>query len=197
MQIEPSIKQPWQVIDSVSAAWLAYDLNSCAGFGLEQNACDLEEGFHLIFVVEYNGEYLELTVAEVTGDTCGIHGQIRLHALGAAALDHTPSKETHYQRVRDALQAFMADRHLTPDHYLEWSSLRAVVISGDAPESAFGDLLRWIPAALGKHKDKIRNSVDPQYVGAVGAAHRGRHHFLTPGFLDDIDSSNIVPHNEL
>lgn len=197
MQIEPSIKQPWRVIDSVNAARLAYGLDSCAGLGLEENACDMEEGLHLVIFVEYNEKYLELTVAEVAEDTFGVDGQIRLHALGAAALDFRPSKDTHYQRVRDALQAFMADRHLTPDHYHKWSSLRAVVISGDAPESAIGDLLRWIPAVLGVHKDKIRNSIDPQYIGAVGAAHRGRHQVLTPGFFDDIDSSNIVPHDEL
>lgn len=197
MQTEPTMKQPWQVIDSVNAARLAYGLDTCAGLGFNENGCDMEEEVHLIVFMEYNPDYLELTVAEVTEDTCGIEGHRWLQALGSAALDHTPYRETHFREVRDALQAFMVEAHLTPDHPHKWNAIRAIVISGEAPESAFGDLLRWIPTVLGEHQDKIRSSIDPWYVGAVGAAQRGRYQMLTPSFLDDMPLGNRVLHDEL
>lgn len=97
MQIEPTMKQPWQVIDSVNAARLAYGLDTCVAFGFNEDACDMEEEVHLIVFMEYSPDYLELTVAEITENTCGIEGQRWLPALG---LDHTPYRDTFSRGMR-------------------------------------------------------------------------------------------------
>lgn len=221
MEVEPSIKQPWQIIDSINAARLAYGLDTYGGLGLNAETCNLEDDLHLIIFIEYNEMFLELSLAGVTEDTCDIKGQIRIDNLGSVALKTKPivgtswptrlqvlfsdqplhhlnsSEETYYQKIQVALETFLIDHKVIPENHIRWTSIRAIVVSGDATQSAFKNLLGRLPAALGEHQDKVRFSIDPKFVGAVGAGYRGRHQILTPGFLDDNMSSNVVPHDEL
>lgn len=220
LEIEPTIKQPWQVIDSINAARLAYRLDTCEGLGLDLGTCDMEDGVHRVLFVEYNIRYLELVVAEVTDQTCGVKGQVRLPKLGAGQvsrlvdeaewldlLDTTPitetpitdtnSKQKHYKDVQDALQAILEDHGYISETDKEWNFTRAIVISGDAPSHAFDDLSDSYSPVFGEHNDKIRHSLNPFYVGAIGAARRGRHQMVTPGFLDDMDAPRYPIHEEL
>ncbi|KAL8687772.1 MAG: hypothetical protein Q9224_005055 [Gallowayella concinna] len=117
----------------------------------------------------------------------------------------------HYAKIQDTLRDFLVEHEFIPgypDSYTpggppvqrkstteypdQWEFARAVVLSGDASESGFQALRSSVYEALSQHEDKMRNSIDPLYVEAMGAAQRGRHQVLNPGFLDDIISTNFV-----
>lgn len=220
LEIEPTIKQPWQIIGSINAARLAYRLDTCEGLGLDPDTCDIEDDVHRVVFLESNLRYLDLAVAEVTDQTCGVEGQIRRPKPGAEHVSHlddqpkwldrlqqvmtteTPrsaadSKQEHYKDIQNALQAFMADHGYTSETDTEWNFTRAIVIGGDAVSHAFDDLSDSYSLVFGEHNDKIWHFLNPFYLGALSAAQRRRHQMVTPGFLDDMNASKYPVHEEL
>lgn len=220
-EVEPSYRQPWQVIKSVGATWLAYGLHTCEALGLNHDTCDIDEGPHRVLIVEYRETYLQIFIADVGADTCNIETHIRYNNLGENAIldvaNHanreggiqkvlqnddsdaaTTSQKKHFAKIENTLSDFLMERESKSAYPDWWDDVRAVVISGDASESGLQRLRSCVDGALGQHKDKTRDSIHPLYVEAMGAAQRGRHQILNPRFLDDIVSSNIViEHDEL
>ncbi|KAI4273366.1 MAG: hypothetical protein L6R38_006356 [Xanthoria sp. 2 TBL-2021] len=221
-EVEPSYKQPWQVIKSVAATWLAYGLYTCEAFGLNHDTCDIDEDSHRVLIVEYRETYLQVFIAVVGAKTCSIGTRVRYSNLGENAIldaaDHanregriqkilrtddsdaaTTIKKKHYAKIENTLSDFLMERESTSVDPDWWDIVRAVVISGDASESGLQRLRSCVDGALGQHKDKMQDSIHPLYVEAMGAAQRGRHQILNPRFLDDIIvSPNIfVEHDEL
>lgn len=52
--------QPSQVIRWLNAARLAYGLNSCHAFGMDQKNCDIDDGPHRVVYVDFEPDALEL-----------------------------------------------------------------------------------------------------------------------------------------
>ena len=48
--------------------------------------------------------------------------------------------------------------------------LRAIIISGDAPRRSIEKIRTIVEEVFRGHKEKIHDSIDPSFVGAVGAA---------------------------
>ncbi|KAL8768083.1 MAG: hypothetical protein Q9209_005626 [Squamulea sp. 1 TL-2023] len=170
--------------------------------------------------VQHSETYLQLFIADVGADTCNIISSVRYSDLGENAMLDTPkanwagkmqevlqnddlhaattTRDDHYTKIQSTLTDFLAKNELTPDYPDWWDYVRAVIISGDASELGLQRLRSSVNGALSQHKDKTRDSIDPLYVEAMGAAQRGRHQILTPGFLDDIVLTNyVVEHDEL
>ena len=207
-EVEPLLKQPWQIIEFSNAARLAYDLNSCAGFGLlNEDGCDIDEGPHYIVYVDYQKGHLEFSIADVTECTLDSVDHARFPEYGEDALTgfayHSNwlaklqsvfrKDDNSYRPIENTFRTFMAKNQLTSKAPDQLEFLRAIIFSGGASKEAFTSLCLAISAALGDQRDKIRDYIDPFYVGAVGAANRARYQRLNPKILDDIRSTNIVP----
>jgi hypothetical protein len=67
------------------------------------------------------------------------------------------------------------------------NELGAIIISGEnSPDSPSFSRIRDIATRVfPDHQDKIRDTIDPHYVGAVGAAQRARHFIEDPSMLED------------
>jgi hypothetical protein len=52
----------------------------------------------------------------------------------------------------------------------DMTTLRGLILSGEGPRSDFEYLREGIITAVPEHADKICDSIDPAFVGAVGAA---------------------------
>ncbi|KAK2808690.1 hypothetical protein FQN50_004555 [Emmonsiellopsis sp. PD_5] len=218
MKNEQGFIQPWQVRRFPHAARLAYGLNSCEGFGLGPDLCDIDDGPHYVIFVEYNREYLELFIAEVGDFTFNMVGSTRLKSLGAKVLEsesyvsqilgHPPySKDTgiifntsiqspgRYQNeYQNVIQDFIAKHFPKSDTYDYFQDLRAIMLGGEAPRELFANIRDAVEAALPEHKGKIRDTIDPHFVGAVGAAQWAKRQVLQPEILKEIQG---FMHDEL
>ncbi|KAL8673307.1 MAG: hypothetical protein Q9168_002269 [Polycauliona sp. 1 TL-2023] len=223
-EVEPTLKQPYQVIRSVQAGRLAYGLNTCEGFGLDSSTCDVDEGPHRVIIVEYGGTYLQVFVADLTAEGVFIENSVRYNDLGENALldvvadasrkgrnrqrilqdDNsgaatTMIEEKHYAKMEKTISDFLMKFESAADYRFPWwDDVRAVVISGDASESGSQRFRSCVDGALGQHKNMTRDSIDLFYVEAMGAARRGQYQVLNPKFLEWTVSPNIfIEHDEL
>ena len=209
IEVEPSF-QPMQLIKSSTAVWLAYNFTSCAAFGLSTIDCDIEEDLHDIMTIQYHSGYLEVAVISVDAATVNVVDHLRFFDLGESVIEEPASyswvnwllqvhrDETlsqrianHYIDIEEKLHAFIEKQRLSADDFDRLDCLRAVVFSGDASESGFKSLRVATSAALGSHKSKIRDDLDPHYVEALGAGQRGRHALIVPGFVVDDHHANV------
>lgn len=85
----------------------------------------------------------------------------------------TSFEEVHYQNIQVAVKRFLIDYEVIPENLVDRNAIRAIMISGDALQSAYRSLLDCLPTASGEHTNKIRDSIDLKYMGAVGAGYRG------------------------
>ncbi|PGH15968.1 hypothetical protein AJ79_02135 [Helicocarpus griseus UAMH5409] len=189
---ENGLIQSWQIRRFFSVARLAYGLNSCQGFGLtEPGSCDIEEGPHYAMFIDYNRDYMDLLIADMTEFFFVVEGKERLGNLGAQRLDGLSGEavDEYRDEVRHAIQAFVKRSFPEPDDS-GLAFLRAVVISGEAPRPAFSNVHDAIINTLPNHK--IYDSIDPLFVGAVGAAQWAKLHVLRPELLKDFDPIDIL-----
>ncbi|KAK2772520.1 hypothetical protein FQN53_004607 [Emmonsiellopsis sp. PD_33] len=153
MKNEQDFIQPWQ------------------GFGLEPNLCDIDDGPHYVIFVEYNREYLELSIGDVGDFTFNMVGSTRLKNLGAKVLESENHIPGGYQNeYQNAIQDFISKHFRKSDTNDYFQDLRAIMIGGEAPRKLFTNIRDAVEAALPEHKGKIRDTIDPHFVGAVGAA---------------------------
>lgn len=194
--IEPKMRQRWQVVGSFQAIRMAYALDSCEGFGLDARICDIDDGPHFVLVVEYEEGFLQLSILDVGVDTVGITDRRRFDNLGEAfAL--SDGEESHYRHIHDALRTSIGNNHLGL-HQKGEDFLRAVVISGEASEVALQHLRRTVMVVLeGQgNSDKLRDSIEPGFVPAIGAAYQAMLWDKKPELLNDIMDTNFVPLDE-
>ena len=74
--------------------------------------------------------------------------------------------------------------HKWPDAHNVLQYLRAVVLSGEASDKAMQEMRSALATALPQYQDKSRVTLDPHWVGAIGAAQRARHIVLNPEFME-------------
>ncbi|KAM5441433.1 hypothetical protein MferCBS31731_003504 [Microsporum ferrugineum] len=197
MENEKGIIRPWQVRKQFHVVRLAYGLNSCEGFGLDSDTCDMEDPEHVMFV-DYHNEYLELVLASVGEFSVVALDSVRLHNLGAKRLDNpkvgNQDSNIYQHEIQDAIQRFKESNNIRMEDYpTTIEVIRAIVMSGDAPKPAFASIREAIAAVLPEHKSKIRDSIDPLSVDAVGAAQWAKLQVLNSELLHDAS----VLHDEL
>lgn len=209
-ELEPNF-QPMQIIRLTTAARLAYNLTSCAAFRLATADCDIDEDLHSIINVDYHTGYLEIIMAHVDAITLNVVAHIRytdLGELGAEVrrsiswldwmmgsqepMSSSNAATSHYAHIETKFASFLEEQRRASKDFDHLDCLRAVTLSGDSSASAFRSLKVAVSAALGSHRSKIRDEIDPLYLGAVGAGNRGRHQLHTPGFLEDTFDTNFA-----
>lgn len=189
------IHRPWQIIQWLNAARLAYGLDSCHAFGLNQKDCDIDEGPHQVVYVDYQPDSLELKVADVTE-----YGAFPLHhARVSLALDD----EHILSKIGNALTNLSQSSVFAeiPPQYGRFEFLRAIVVGGEASQPLMEELHSALVEAFPGQESKIGDSIHPLYVGAVGAASKARYFMLHPEALEDIQTcpghGAGVEHDEL
>jgi hypothetical protein len=156
-----------QVTRFTNAARIAYGLNSCKGFGMNASNCDINEGEHAVVVIDYNAEYLELAIGYVREDICSVRGYKRVKDLGE---DHK-SSSSYLDDVQKVLQEFRGAYFATFDFWDYGAHVRGVLLSGDASKSGMDEMLQSLQQAWPEqYKNRFKDSIDPMYVGAAGAA---------------------------
>ena len=115
----------------------------------------------------------------------------------------------HSQSLQKAFKVFLKGHDLGDQAAEEkataksgqWEMVRAIVVTGDASETALAQMREQVAGSIPQDlllHGIFKDDIDPLYVRAVGAGHRGRHQLMTPGFMDDIDEGFILPlHDEL
>ncbi|KAI0008093.1 hypothetical protein F4779DRAFT_642234 [Xylariaceae sp. FL0662B] len=200
LEQEQGIIRPWQIRRYYGAVRLAYHLSSCEGFGLNSSNCDIEDDTHLIFYIDYNDAYLELFMAEVTYFILGEVAKKRFDHLGSKNLPTTAKDaETYWDEVRSELRDFVNTQFIVYEGYEIIRDLRAIVFGGEAPSYAFQSIRNIITDLLPNQVDKIRDTIDPLYVGAFGAAEWAKRQVEDPRILKDIETVTLFPpsHDEL
>ena len=188
------IHRPWQIERWLNTARLAYGLNSCKAFGLTREKCDIDDGPHQIVYADYRFDSLELRVADISE-----HGAFPEYRSLVADLGFNRGRDI--LRIRDALDLLVTSYFVvkTPQ-YDRFDFLRAIILSGETAEPLMKELRAAVAEAFPGHKDKIRDSIDPLYVGAAGAAYQARQFALHPDLLKDIEpcpSDHESEHDEL
>ncbi|KMQ45704.1 hypothetical protein HL42_3651 [Trichophyton rubrum] len=163
LDIENSFRY-WQVKKQFYVGRFAYGFNSCEGFGLYPKNCNVENDVPPIIFADYNEEYLQIMLAEVGEFTFGDLDSVRLPSLGAKRLLDNNLDEYRLE-LQSAIQDFKDRDSLG---YIE--SVGEIVISGEAPKPAFEIFRDAIAAVLTHHVGMIRDSIDPLFTEAVGAA---------------------------
>lgn len=123
-------------------------------------------------LVSYNEASLGLQMAYMAT----VSGGTTLYELGEHAVTKR-SKEHYLDTVKQAIQGWLAVApKVTPvEGYLE-TDIRAVVMSGDASAGGFEDLKRILGEGFAAGDDSgewLKDSIEPLYVAAVGAATKG------------------------
>lgn len=211
LELERGIKVPWQIRRYYNAVRLAYHLNSCEGFGMDASTCDVEDGPHLVFFIDYNHDYLEVCVADVgefifsdvTKNTFRDIGArklaisseqvcaaIKKRLVSTRARTDVKSQEieSYWDTIRSELRAFIRHYFEAPDRNADVNNIRAIVLAGDAPPEAFQNIRDVVVGILPGQADKIRDTVDPSHVGAVGAAEWAKLQALNPELVKEIIS---------
>ncbi|KAH8803581.1 hypothetical protein F5884DRAFT_509941 [Xylogone sp. PMI_703] len=178
---------------AMDGARLAYDLDSCAGLRLDDEECDMR-GTNFIMVLNYDENCLSVTMLD-TGE-----------------LYFNPYRTTHYPQYGEAsgsilnstkLKELSEDlsiflEKLAEDVRYEWNIteplqyLRAIVLSGEASNSAMEEMRSALPSVLLEYQDKLRISLDPNFVLAFGAAQRARHFIHDPRYMEP-DMPHDIP----
>jgi len=105
----------------------------------------------------------------------------------------TPSERDHYNRIQRVLTKFIAECTVedstqipkNPPWKFLYSDIRAVILSGEASSRG----LKCIRPILSKTfsrsgKDALQDSIDPLYVGALGAAKCARAQVENPSMFE-------------
>jgi hypothetical protein len=192
--VEPELRQLHQVVVGSHAIRLAYGLDSCEAFGFGGQRCDIEDGTHYVLVVEFEKRYLQLSLLDVASDTVGTLNRTRFNELGEeeGVTQDSGEDEVHYRHIQDELRAFMVNSDVGPKQKKE-DFLQAVIVSGEASDESFEHLRRLIKELLDDQGkcNILRETVQPAFVSAVGAAYQSMLWVKSPELLDDVLDTNI------
>ncbi|TVY42096.1 Uncharacterized protein LOCC1_G003881 [Lachnellula occidentalis] len=85
MDLEPTIFRPWQFKRFLTNARLAYDMDSCLGFGLSSTSCNMQYGDHEVIFINDEEQTLEPSLADV--------GEFGAYSSSEVRIDLDPSDD--------------------------------------------------------------------------------------------------------
>jgi len=141
----------------------------------------------------------------VGSDTVGTLNRTRFNELGEeeGVIQDSGEDEAHYGHIQDELRAFMVNNNVGLKQKKE-DFLQAVIVSGEASDTSFEHLRRFIKELLDDQGkcDILRDTVRPAFVSAVGAAYQSMIWVKSPELLNGGLVANSVyiaggVHNEL
>jgi hypothetical protein len=102
------------------------------------------------------------------------------------------------KELQDTIYNFIAEHFCSHNHpsnpkspkawepgNLHIDFLKAIIISGEAPKAATDALRTAIVSVLPDLKDRFRDEIEPNWVGAVGAAQLAKVQIDTPSIFED------------
>ncbi len=160
----------------------------------------IAEDDYLSLVVDYNRSYLHLLICETVkdGGYALVEGQVQLPHLGEDAVSKGEPGQ-HYERISKALERFIylttAKDPSSSTGGLPYHNVKAVVLGGEASSEAMRrmhDVLQQIFADLGK--GVLFDSLDPLYLGSMGAARAAKSQVENPKTTRDfISMPDYIP----
>ncbi|CAG8896041.1 unnamed protein product [Penicillium egyptiacum] len=130
------LTDPWQLLEFLNAARLAYGLDTPESLGYPAGFDFVHGPLNIAVYIDYNAYSLDLWTADLTGlgvNTLGHeHSYARYPELGLWRIDPADSES----RVSQAIQHFISNLKTTDDG----NHVRAVIVSGEAPSFATNSL---------------------------------------------------------
>ena len=192
--VEPTWRQPYQAMSPFQASRMAYKLNSCDGFGFDPRTCHIDdEDGYLVLLIEYEPRHLQLSLLHALSEGIVVTERARHEDLGAD--QQVDPGDIHYGLTQRVLPKFMLD-HDIGQGQAQAKDLGAVVISGQASTDSFDHL--HLPLVRNTMEQEgmealIKDSIDPAYVTAVGAAYRAMLWEKQPELLDPMSWETAPP----
>jgi hypothetical protein len=159
-----------------------------------------DEDKQITILIDYSAEHIDIAVADITAWGVSRRGRWSLSLPERDEIrDSTAGK---YEGFKQALQELVAGYLPTTPSFDYRAHFHAIILSGEAPPKAMSEVRGAITSAIPSIQDKLQDSIEPLYVGAVGAACWARQQVLHPALLQDIDLGTIIPdedesHDEL
>ncbi len=177
---------PSQLVWWLNAARLAYGFNSCQAFGLTQNDCDIDDGPHEVVYVDYQPDALELKVADVTE-----YGAVSRYR---ARLSLADDDERILSKIESVLAKLTQSSTFVSEQprFGHFHFLRATIVSGEVSQPSMEELHNALVEPFPGQESKIRDNINPLYVGAVGAASQARWFTLHPEVFGDDQLCQLV-----
>ena len=122
--------------------------------------------------------------------------------------DRRFDEEAYYEKIEDAIRSFLASYMpgcqsdeivIDSADFEQCNSLKAIVMTGDATPLGFRRLRERIANIIPRHLEHtwvIKRGIDPMYVGAMGAAFRGRELLTSDEPLGGIGKDFFVPQHD-
>lgn len=161
---------------------------------MDQKNYNIDDGPHRVVYVDFEPDALELKVADVT--EFGAFSEYRARVLA-------DDNECILSKIGDALAKLTQSSVFVKkqSRFDRFDFLRAIVVGGDISQPCMEELHNALVKAFPGQESKIRDNINPLYVGAVGAAARAWWFALHPEALRDDENCQghgvNMEHNEL
>lgn len=200
---------PRRILRLTNVARVAYNLDTWRGIGVVLDADRDEAGdgkteTHVSLIIDYNYAFMGIGVVGMRSDaTLRVGGGV-YPELGEGQGDWATVRE----KLAEELSVHLGDSEGSGDEAgegdtrLRREDVRAVVFAGDASSAAFASLKTAlqdiIPHLYDDGDGRLQIGIEPFYVGAVGAAKRGRDMIDRPEkYMVKLEYTPIVDHEEL
>lgn len=191
VEIDTTFKRPEQIRPFINTANLVYGPNSCVDMDFGNWSEYDEEDTQITMLIDYNADHIDIGVAEVTPWGVSRIGRWLLSLPERNGVhDSTAGK---YEGFKQALHELVAGYLPTTPFFDYRAHFYAIILSGEASPKAMSEIREAIASALPSLQDKLQDSIEPLYVGAVGAACWARQHVLHPALLQDTDLVCFIP----
>ena len=190
MEIDTTFKRPEQNRPFVSTASLVYGINSCVDMDFGNWSEYDDEDRQITMLIDYNTDYIDIAVADVSPWGVSRRWWRSLSLLERDEIhDSTAGK---YEGFKQALEEFVAGYLPTTPFFDYRAHFYAIILSGEASPKAMSEIREAIASALPSLQDKLQDSIEPLYVGAVGAACWARQQVLHPTLFSNMDEAYIL-----
>ncbi|KUJ12747.1 uncharacterized protein LY89DRAFT_737665 [Mollisia scopiformis] len=177
--------QDYQVINAHNAARLAYNLDNCLGFR-EPFDCVVEDQDYYVLVVEYSRKYLAMNFLDL-----GVYLCISIDQRKFPGMGEEENAQGHEGKVdRDlelSIRTFIDEMitYLTEGNIKNATSrIMGIVLTGEASRDGMKEMKQVIGKALPEYKERFLFDIEPEKVGATGAAHRARQYVTDHAILN-------------
>ncbi|PQE05075.1 vitamin H transporter protein [Rutstroemia sp. NJR-2017a BVV2] len=166
------ITQFWMYFHSIRQA---YKLNTAEALGYPAGT-NIDHQDSMLLHIDYQDSLLDVAATDILGDFTGVTSSFQIFDFGNGKQAASPAQlETFKLRLRKLIDGELAPPTNAGHLPAQLEDFRYVIFSGTAPQSEFQKLRESIIEAVPEFSDRfIKDSIDPEWVGAVGAARRAK-----------------------
>ncbi|KUJ21733.1 uncharacterized protein LY89DRAFT_381948 [Mollisia scopiformis] len=175
----PEVTTPYQVRPYLDCVRMAYGLNTseALGYGL---SLDLDEYNSLLLHVDYQKDFLEVSIMSVTEHVDNRERILCIDKFGGSGNDKSATSE-ELAELKDRFQKLLEEQ-IRDNQYCQTQpeDFRLIIFSGSAPASEFQRIREAIVEIVPNFSERFRDEIDPFWVGARGAAQNAREYTINP-----------------